>query len=281
MNTLSEAPPVVTVIEPPRGFERPRLREVWLHRDILYFLVRRDIALRYKQTVVGAAWAVLRPALLAVVFSVFLGLFLDADYGGVPLPAFIFASMAMWLFFSEALGKCAESTTGSTELISRIYFPRLIIPIAAVIPPLVDLGVSVVVVLVVLALYGISPEIQLLLLPAVALVALGVAFGAGIWLAALAVRFRDVHLIVPFLILILLFSGCVFAPLSELADNIQTVYSINPLVGIMEGYRWVMLGGAAPDPLVFPIIPVVISCLLIFTGVIYFARAERNFADVI
>lgn len=269
------------VIEPPRGFERPNLREVWRHRDLLYLLVRRDVALHYKQTLVGAAWAVLRPALLAVVFSVFLGLFLDADYGDVPLPAFIFASMAMWLFFSEALAKCAESTTGSSDLISRIYFPRLVIPIAAVLPPLVDLAVSVVVVLVVLALYGVYPEIQLLLLPAVTLVALMTAFGFGIWLSALAVRFRDVHLIVPFLILILLFSGCVFAPLSELPENIQTVYSINPLVGIMEGYRWVMIGADAPNALVFPILPLLVSSILTFTGVIYFARAERGFADVI
>jgi lipopolysaccharide transport system permease protein len=280
VNQISEAPPI-GVIEPPRGWVRPDFGEVWRHRDILYFLVRRDVALHYKQTLIGATWAVLRPALLAAVFSLFLGLFLDADYGDVPLPAFVFASITLWLFFSEAFASCAESTTKSTDLISRIYFPRLIIPIAALLPPLADLGISLIVVFVVLALYGITPEVQVLLLPAVVVLALATSFGAGLWLSALAVRFRDVHLVVPFLLLILMFSGCVFAPLSELPEKIQTVYSINPLVGIMEGYRWVMLGAEAPNLLVFPVIPMLVSTALIVTGLFYFARAERGFADVI
>jgi lipopolysaccharide transport system permease protein len=269
------------VIEPPGGFVKPDIREAWRQRDILYFLVRRDISLHYKQTIIGVAWAVLRPALLAVVFSVFLGIFIDSEYGGVPLGAFVFASMSMWLFFSEAFGKCAESTTGSTELISRIYFPRLIIPTAAVLPPLVDLAISVAVTVVVVLLYGVSIEPQIVLLPLVVLVALAVIYGAGLWLSALAVRFRDIHLVVPFLILILLFAGCVFQPLSEVPDDIQTVYALNPLVGIMEGYRWTILGAEAPDLLVFPVIPAAIGIVLVVTGIFYFARAERAFADVI
>jgi len=255
---------------------------VWRQRDILRFLVKRDVAVRYKQTLVGAAWTVLRPALLAVVFSVFLGLLLDAPSNGVPYPAFVFASMAMWLFFSEALAKSAESTTTNPELISKIYFPRLILPTAAVLPPLVDLGVAFGVVVVVNLFYGITPDLHILLLPLVVLFALAVALGAGLWLSALAVRFRDVQLVVPFLLMILLFSGAVFYPLDTVPDTLQVLYSINPLVSIMEGYRFAMFPGSDdPGLLVLVVIPAFVSVLLLVTGLLYFARVEPYFADVI
>lgn len=281
MNQLSQAQPLA-VIEPQEGFVRPNLREVWTHRDILRLLVRRDVSVRYKQTLIGAAWTVLRPALLAVVFSVFLGIVFDPNTEGIPYPAFVFASMAIWLFFSEALGKCAESTTNSTELISKVYFPRLIIPIAAVLPPLVDLGIALVVVVVVNVLYGVAPDAHILLLPLIVTWALALAFGAGLWLSALAVRFRDVALVVPFLVMILLFSGAVFFPLSTLSETQQTLFSLNPLVSIMEGYRFAMFPGSDDPGFVFlVVVPMVFSAFLIVTGLLYFARAQRFFADVI
>ena len=281
MNHLTDARPL-SVIEPQSGFVKPNLREVWGHRDILQFLVRRDVSVRYKQTLIGAAWTVLRPALLAAVFSVFLGVVLDVQSGDIPYPAFVFASMAMWLFFSEAFGKCAESTTTSTELISKIYFPRLIIPLSAVLPPLVDLGIALVVVVTVNLLYGVPPDWHIVLLPLIVAYALALAFGAGLWLSALAVRFRDVGLVVPFLLMILLFSGAVFYPLSNFSETQQLLFSLNPLVSVMEGYRFAMFPGSDnPGVLFLLVYPLAISALLIVTGLLYYARAERYFADVI
>lgn len=281
MTELPEARPLA-VIEPRSGFVAPDLREVWEHRDILTFLVRRDISVRYKQTLIGAAWTVLRPALLALVFSVFLGVVLDIQTGDIPYPAFVFASMAIWLFFSEALAKCAESTVLSADLISKIYFPRLTIPLAAVLPPLVDLGIALVVVLVVNLLYGVPPDAHILLLPLVVLYSLALAFGAGLWLSALAVRFRDVGLIVPFMVMILLFSGAVFYPLSDFSEAQQTAFSLNPLVSIMEDYRYAIFPGSDyPGAFFLFVYPLLVSSVLIVTGLFYFAHAERYFADVI
>lgn len=281
MNQLTDARPLA-VIEPQSGFVAPNLREVWEHRDILLFLVRRDISVRYKQTLIGASWSVLRPALLAVVLAVFMGVVLDIQTGDIPYPAFVFASMAIWLFFSEALGKCAESTITGAELISKIYFPRLTIPLAAVVPPLVDLGIALIVVLVVNVLYGVPPDAHILLLPVVVAYALALALGAGLWLSALAVRFRDVSLIVPFLVMVLFFSGAVFYPLSDFTETQQTLFSLNPLVSIMEGYRFAIFPGS-DDPGVFFLLvyPLLISVVLIVSGLFYFAHAERYFADVI
>jgi lipopolysaccharide transport system permease protein len=274
--------PSVTVIEPQSGFVRPDLGEVWAQRDILQFLVRRDVSVRYKQTLVGAAWTVLRPALLAAVFAVFLGIVFDPNTGEIPYPAFVFASMAIWLFFSEALAKCAESTINSTELISKVYFPRLIIPTSAVLPPLVDLGIALVVVVIVNVLYGVPPDAHILLLPMIVLWALSLAFGAGLWLSALAVRFRDIALVVPFLVMILLFSGAVFFPLSTLTETQQTLFSLNPLVSIMEGYRFAIFPGSDDPGLLFlVVVPLAWSLFLVVTGLYYFARAQRFFADVI
>ena len=273
--------PAASVIEPPRGGWRlPRLRELWAYRDLLYFLVKRDVAVTYRQAAMGVLWAVIRPAALAVVFSIFLGSLLKAPSEGVPYPAFVITGLTVWTYFATAVSRASSSTVDNAALIQKVYFPRLLIPLAAVIAPMVDLAVALVVLEVVLFAYGLYPQLDLVILPLVVLITIATAFGAGLWLSALAARYRDVQLLVPFLLQILLFASAVFFPVSLLPDGLQTVYAFNPLVGIMESFRVALLpvGDLSVPYLIFP---AVTSVLLIVTGLVYFTRAEQTMADVI
>jgi lipopolysaccharide transport system permease protein len=271
----------VRVVEPPSGWRFPDLREVWEHRDLIYVLVRRDISVLYRQSAVGAGWAILQPVLLAVVFSVFLGLLAEVPSAeGIPYPVFAVSGMVMWLFFANAMSRASESTIASSPLISRVYFPRVIIPLAAVIPSLVDFAVGFVVVIGAMLLYGTDPSLRLVLLPVVVLVALTTAFGIGLWLSALHVRYHDVQHIVPFLILVGLFITPITYPFSLVPADLQPVYALNPLVGVMEGYRWVLFADF-PFPGGVLVIPLVASIVLLITGALFFERMETTFADVI
>jgi len=271
----------VLVVEPPSGWRFPDLREVWQHRDLIYMLVRRDISVLYRQSAVGAGWAILQPVLLAVVFSVFLGLLAKVpSAAGIPYPVFAVSGMVMWLFFANAMSRASVSTIASAPLISRVYFPRVIIPLAAVIPSLVDFAVGFVVVIGAMLLYGSDPSLRVVLLPVVVLVALTTALGIGLWLSALHVRYRDVQHIVPFAILVGLFITPITYPFSLVPANLQPVYALNPMVGVLEGYRWVLFSDFA-----FPggvlVIPLVASIVLLITGALFFERMETTFADVI
>jgi lipopolysaccharide transport system permease protein len=271
----------VRVVEPSSGLRFPDLRELWGHRDLIYLLVRRDIAVRYRQSAVGALWAILQPVLLAVVFSVFLGLLAKVPSAeGIPYPVFAVSGMVMWLFFSEAMSRSSESTVASEALITRVYFPRVIIPLAAVLPQLVDFAVGFVVVIGAMLLYGVEPSLRVLLLPGVVLVALTTALGIGLWLSALHVRYRDVQHVVPFAILVGLFITPITYPLSLVPSALQPLYAINPLVGVLEGYRWVLFAGF-PFPGAILLIPLITSLLLLITGALFFERMETTFADVI
>ena len=269
------------VVEPATGLRFPDLREVWEHRDLIYLMVRRDISILYRQSAVGAGWAILQPVLLAVVFSVFLGLLAKVPSAqGIPYPVFAVSGMVMWLFFSTAMSRASESTMASSVLISRVYFPRVIIPVAAVFPSLVDFAVGFVVVLGAMFLYGTDPSARVVLLPVVVLVALTTALGIGLWLSALHVRYRDVQHILPFLILVGLFITPITYPFSLVPADLQPVYALNPLVGVLEGYRWTLFADYA-----FPggvlVIPLVASIVLVITGALFFERMETTFADVI
>jgi lipopolysaccharide transport system permease protein len=274
-------PPVVSVIEPARGWSFPDLRELWGHRELAYSLARRDIAVRYKQTAIGALWAVAQPLALAGVFSVFLGLLAKVPSStGLPYPIFALTGMTMWLFFAFAVTNISESTLSNQELISKVYFPRLLLPIAAATPAAVDFCVALVVLLIVASAYGIVPSVHLLLLPAIFALAVATAFGVGLWLSAVIVRYRDVRLLVPFMITVLLFMTPVVYPLSLVPEQLQPLYAVNPMVGVLEGFRWCILPGVS-----FPgwllLIPTGVSLLLGATGVAYFHKAEQSFADVI
>jgi lipopolysaccharide transport system permease protein len=275
------APARVTVVEPPRGWSFPSVREIVEHRDLIYYLARRDVVVRYKQASVGALWVLIQPLLLAGVFSLFLG-----RYGGlqgepgIPYPLYALTGIVMWLFFAECLGRISQSTVSSEPLISKIYFPRAVIPIAAVIAPVVDFSLTLLVVILVTLAYGITPGVAILAAPLFVALAIAAALGAGLWLSALNVKYRDVTLIVPFLLLVGLFLTPNFYSFDIVPGSLQPViYALNPMVGVVEGFRWALLGTDFPGPLLA--IPVAMSAILIVTGALYYERAQKSFADVI
>lgn len=270
------------VIESSRRLALPDLHELWEYRDLVYFLARRDVSVRYKQTAIGAVWAILQPLSLALVFSVFLGLLAHVpSRSGIQYPLFALSGMVMWLYFTQALGRTSDSTVSSAELIAKVYFPRMVIPLAAVAPPLIEFAIAFVVVLVAMVIYGHPPHWEILLVPGTMILALATALGCGLWLSALAVRYRDVSLVVPFVIQVGLFVTPIVYPLSIIPHHLQVFYAFNPMVGVLETYRWCLfpeLGGPAWYVVVIPILA---SVILIVTGALYFARSERGFADVI
>lgn len=278
---MIRAAPRVTVIEPAKGFSFPSLREIWAHRDLVYVLVRRDVSIRYKQTAIGAFWAILQPLLLAAVFTIFFGILAKVpSEAGVPYPVFAVSGMVMWLFFSAAMTSASQSTLANKELISKVYFPRVIIPLAAVVSPAVDFALGFVVVVAVMLAYGLTPEIQVLLLPLLALLALSTALGIGLWLSALHVKYHDIHHVIPFLVLVGLFITPIVYPFELVPESVRPLYAVNPMVGVLETYRW-MLFSESPWPGVVMVIPLITSIVLLVTGALYFQRAERGFADVI
>lgn len=271
----------ITVIDAQARGELVRPRTIWRHRELVYFLARRDVSIRYKQSAVGVAWAVLQPVLLAVVFSVFLGLLakVPSDYG-VPYPVFAVAGLVVWMFFSLAVSRAADSTVSSANLISKVWFPRIVIPVAAVLPPTLDFVISIIVVLASMLLYGVALSPAMMLVPLIVPLVLITALGFGVWLAALNVRYRDVGVAVPFVIQLGLFVTPVIYPFSLVPAHLQPLYALNPMVGILELYRWMLFPEAPfPDPLV--LLPLIIAPIALVTGARYFARAERDFADVI
>ncbi|HWV87568.1 MAG TPA: ABC transporter permease [Capillimicrobium sp.] len=269
------------VIVPPRGWQAPNLRELWEYRDLAFFLVKRDVSIRYRQTLIGTVWAILQPLLLAVVFSVFLGHYARVPSGaGVPYPVFALAGMVMWLYFSQAMQFASDSTVASRELIGKVWFPRMIIPIAAVLPPAIDFLPAFAIAMVVQLAYGVVPPVQILLVPVLAVLTLAVALGIGLWLSALNVRYRDIRLAVPFLILVGLFVTPIVYPFDVVPEAAQPFYALNPMVGVLETYRW-MIFPDADWPGALLAIPLATAAVLLVTGAWYFTRAERDFADVI
>jgi lipopolysaccharide transport system permease protein len=275
------AEPATRVIDPPRGWHAPNLRELWDYRDLAFFLVKRDVSIRYRQTLIGTVWAIIQPLLLAVVFSVFLGHYAKVPSGAdVPYPVFALTGMAMWLYFSQAMQFASDSTVNSRELIGKVWFPRMIIPISAVVPPAIDFVPAFIVALVVQLAYGVVPPVQVVLVPVLAVLTLIVALGIGLWLSALNVRYRDIRLVVPFAIMIGLFVTPIVYPFDVVPESVQPIYALNPMVGVLEAFRWMLFPGAEwPGWLLA--IPLATSVILLVSGAWYFTRAERDFADVI
>jgi lipopolysaccharide transport system permease protein len=273
--------PATRVIEPQTRLALPQLRELWDYRDLLLRLARRDLTVRYKQSAIGALWAILQPLLLGLVFSVFLGNLANVPSGnGVRYPVFALSGMVMWLFFANAMSLASQSTVANAQLISKVYFPRVIIPIAAVIQPAFDFMLALLVVFAALAVYGVDIGPQILLLPLLMPLALAVALGLGLWLSALHVRYRDVQVLVPFVIQIGLFVTPILYPFDLVPENLQPLYALNPMVGVLELYRWMLFDGSDwPGAIV--LIPVAAAIVLLVSGALFFQRAERSFADMI
>jgi lipopolysaccharide transport system permease protein len=267
------------VIEPSRGWLSLNLRELWHFRDLLYFLAWRDVAVRYKQTVIGAAWAVIQPFFSMVVFSLFLGGLAKIPSDGLPYPIFNYTAMVPWLFFSNALSQSANSLVGNSNLIKKIYFPRLIIPISTVLSGVIDFGLAFVVLLGMMVYYRIYPTLNMLFTIPLLLLALITSLGVGLWLSGLNVQFRDVRYAVPFLTQFWMYVTPVVYPASLVPEQWRALYALNPMVGVIEGFRWALLGTSAFPSSIW--ISTVTAFLLLLSGAYYFRRLEKTFADVV
>lgn len=267
-------------ITPPRGWIALQLREVWAYRELLYFMVLRDLKVRYRQTVLGAGWAILQPLSSMVVFSLFFGGLANMPSDGLPYPIFSFAALVPWTFFANGLGQSANSLLSSGGLIKKVYFPRLVVPVASLLAGIVDFGLAFLVLLALMVFYGVAPTGHVVWLPFFLALAFCTALGVGLWLAVLNVQFRDVRYLLPFLTQLWMFMTPVVYPSSLLGEPWRTVYALNPMVGVVEGFRWALLGtDTAPGPLV--LVSAVASLTLLVGGAFYFRRMEKNFADVI
>ena len=270
----------VTLVRPSHGWHSIDLQELWEYRDLIYFLVWRDIKVRYKQTALGAAWAVLQPLLTMAVFSLFFGRLSRVPSDRVPYPLFSLAALVPWSFFSYGLSQSANSLVGSQNLIKKVYFPRLAIPLGTVLSGLVDFGLGLLVLLAMMLAYGVTPGWRTLWIVPLLLLTLLAALGVGFWLSALNVQYRDVRFIVPFLIQLWLFATPIAYPSSLLHEPWRTVYAINPLVGVVEGFRWALLGTrTAPGGML--VVSSLATLLIFLGGAMYFRRMENTFADLV
>ena len=270
----------VTVIEPSRGWVAVKLREVWEYRELLYFLIWRDVKVRYKQTVLGASWAILQPFFTMLIFSIFFGLLAGLPSDGVPYPLFAYVALVPWTFFANGLSLSSTSLVANQALIRKVYFPRLVIPIAAVASGVIDFCIAFVVLIGLVLYYDIVPTANVVWLPALFLLALVTALGAGLWLSALNVLYRDVQYIVPFLIQVWLFSTPIVYPSSLVPERWRTLYALNPMTGVVEGFRWALLDtNTAPGPIVA--VSAVAAVLLLAGGAVFFRRMELSFSDVV
>lgn len=268
------------IIQPSRGWVSLRLGELWEYRELLYFLVWRDVKVRYKQTALGAAWAIIQPFFTMIVFSIFFGRLAKIPSDGIPYPIFSYAALVPWTFFSNGLTQSSNSLVGSANLITKVYFPRLTIPIATVLSGIVDFLLAFVVLLGMMLYYGVLPTANVLWLPLFLLLALVTSLGVGLWLSALNVEFRDVRYVVPFLSQFWLFATPIAYPSSLLAEPWRTVYGLNPMVGVVEGFRWALLGtDTAPGPIIA--VSSAAAVLILVGGAFYFRRMEKTFADVV
>ena len=273
-------PPVVVDITPPQGWASLGLRELWEYRELLYFLTWRDIKVRYKQTVLGAAWAIIQPFMTMVVFSIFFGRLANVPSDDLPYPVFSYAALVPWAFFANGLSGSANSLVGSANLIKKVYFPRLAIPIAKVFSGAVDFVLAFLVLLLMMLFYGITPTANVAWLPLLLLLALTTSLGAGLWLTAMNVQFRDVRYVVPFLVQLWLFATPIAYPSSMLSEPWRTLYGLNPMAGVVEGFRWALLGTeTAPGPIV--LVSALAATALLVSGAFYFKRMEDTFADVV
>jgi lipopolysaccharide transport system permease protein len=270
----------VIVVKPSKGWISLNLDELWEYRELLYFLSWRDIKVRYKQTVLGAAWAIIQPFFTMVVFSLFFGRLAKMPSDGIPYPIFAYAALVPWTFFANALSQSSNSLVLSADLIRKVYFPRLVVPLASVMAGLVDFVLAFAVLLGMMLFYGIVPTAQVVWLPFLLLLALVASLGVGLWLSALNVQFRDVRYTVPFLVQFWLFATPIAYPSTLLSEPWRTLYGVNPMVGVVEGFRWALLGvHTAPGRMIT--VSCLVAALLLVSGVYYFRRMEKTFADVV
>jgi lipopolysaccharide transport system permease protein len=276
------APAAVPVlrIAPSEGWRPIRLRDLWDYRELLYFLIWREIRVRYKQTAIGIGWVLLQPLLALVIFAVVFGLFARMPSENLPYPLFVYAALVPWNYFSQAITRTANCLIGDANLIQKVYFPRMVIPTSSIAVPLLDLGLSMLLLLLMMSWYGVPLSGRLIAAPLLCVLAIAVALAMGLWLSALCVRYRDVGMAIPLLTQFLLYASPVAYPLSMIPDGWRFIYGLNPMVAVIQGFRWAFVGGSAPS-VQDVTCSITVTVLLLLAGLLYFRQTERSFADVI
>jgi lipopolysaccharide transport system permease protein len=265
-------------IEPPRGWFNLRLQELWDYRELLYFFVWRDVKIRYKQTVIGVLWVVLQPLLTMLVFTIFFGKLAKLPSQGLPYPVFYFAAVVPWMYFSTALLNATNVVVENQRVITKVFFPRLILPFSAVLSGLVDFAIGFIVIIIFTISYGIRPTIAALLLPLFLLLAILTALGVGLWLSALNALYRDVRFLMAFIVQFWMLASPVAYPSSMVPGRYRWLYGLNPMAGVIDGFRWALTGhGQAPSAVL--IASTTMVCLTVFGGLIFFTRMESSIAD--
>jgi lipopolysaccharide transport system permease protein len=268
------------ILKPSRGWLSVDFEELWRYRELIFFLTWRDIKVRYKQAVLGIAWAILQPFLTMLIFTVIFGILLKTPSQDLPYPLFALSALLPWQLFATALQRSSVSLVGNANLITKIYFPRLAIPLSSVVAALVDFGVSFIVLLIVMAYYQYWPTWHILWLPPIILLALLAALSVGLWLSALNVQYRDIQHMVPFIIQVWMYASPIVYPVETIPEGLgRWLYGLNPMVGVIQGFRWALLGGDPPD--VTTLISVVMVLVLLISGLYYFRRMEKTFADIV
>jgi len=270
----------VTVIRPPKGWIPVNLRELWAYRELLYFFTWRDIKVRYKQTLFGFAWAIIQPLFMMIIFSLFFGTLAKVPSENIPYPLFSYAAVLPWTLFSEGLTRSSNSLVQDANLLQKVYFPRLLMPLSGILSPVVDFAIAFVVLIALMLYFGYYPSVMMFLIFPFLLLELLLATGIGMWLSAINVEYRDVRYAIPFLIQLGLFASPVVYPVTFVPERFQVVYGLlNPMAGIIEGFRWAILGTKPPSYLLIASVAIIIVILV--SGAFYFRRRERAFADVV
>jgi len=270
--------PTIT-IRPSPGWAPVNLRELWVYRELLYFLTWRDVKVRYKQTLLGFAWAILQPFMMMVVFTIFFGNLAKIPSEGIPYPLFSYTALLPWTLFAEGVTRSTNSLIVGAALVQKVYCPRLVLPLSGIISPMVDFAIAFTILIALMFYFGYLPTVRILSLPLFLLLAIMTSLAAGMWLSAINVRYRDVRFAVPFLVQLWLFASPVVYGSSLIPEQFQVLYGLNPMAGVIEGFRWALLGTNPPGALMT--VSVIIVIFLLISGMFFFQRMEKTFADVI
>jgi lipopolysaccharide transport system permease protein len=276
---LQDSTPPTIIIRPPRKWVPVDFLEIWNYRELLTSFTVRDIKIRYKQTALGFAWAIIQPLFMMVIFTVIFGGFAKIPSDGVPYPLFSFAALLPWMLFSEGLSRSTMSMVGNSSIMTKVYFPRLIMPISGILSPLVDLAISLIILILMMAYYGFVPTWNVVFLPFFIILALATSLGVGLWLSALNVKYRDFQYTVPFIVQLWMYASPVVYPASMIPESIRYLYGLNPMVGVIEGFRWALLGTEIPGSII--LVSVAVVAALLVSGMFYFRKMEQYYADIV
>jgi lipopolysaccharide transport system permease protein len=276
---MEESEPSVLIIRPPRKWVPVDLHELWTYRELILSFTIRDIKLRYKQTGLGIVWAVLQPILTMIIFTIFFGGLAKIPSEGIPYPLFVLAALLPWMLFAEGLTRSTTTMVTNANIITKVYFPRLIMPLSCIISPLVDFMISFVILIGMMFYFGFTLTPNIIFLPCFLLLAIATSLGVGLWLSALNIKYRDFQYTVPFLIQIWMFASPVVYASSLVPESLRVIYGLNPMAGVIEGFRWALLGKEMPGPMIF--VSVAVVAILLVSGMFYFRRMEQYYADIV